>query len=42
MQKAVNWMMRGSIHLLFVRLLIHCQPVHPEELWTNFEDVLSE
>ena len=42
MQEAVSWMMPGSIRLLFVRILIHCQPVHPDELWKNFKDALSE
>ena len=42
LQKAVSWMMPGSIRLLFVRILIHCQPVHPNELWDNFKDALSE
>ena len=34
--------MPGSIRLLFVRILIHCQPVHPDELRENFKDALSE
>ena len=42
MQEAVRWMMSGSIRLLFVSILIHCQPVHPDELWENFNDALSE
>ena len=42
MQEAVSWMMPGSIRLLFVCILIHCQPVHPDELWENFKDALSE
>ena len=42
MQKAISWMMPSSIRLLFVRILIHCQPVHPNELWENFKDALSE
>ena len=42
MQEAVHWMMPGSIRLLFVRILIHCQPVYLDELWENFKDVLSE
>ena len=42
MQEAVSWMMPGSIRLLFVRILIHCPPVHPDELWENFKDALSE
>ena len=32
MQEAVSWMMPGSIRLLFVRILIHCQPLHPDKL----------
>ena len=42
MQEAVSWMMPGSIHLFFVRILIHCQPVYPDELWENFKNALSE
>ena len=34
--------MPGSIRLLFVRILIHCQSVPPDELWKNFKDTLSE
>ena len=41
MQEAVSWMMPGT-RLLFVCILIHCQPVHPDELWENFKDALSE
>ena len=32
MQEAVSWMMPGSIRQFFVRILIHCQYVHPDEL----------
>ena len=42
MQETISWMMPGSIRLLFVRILIHCQPVHPDELCENFKDALSE
>ena len=42
MQEAVSWMMPGSIRLLFVRILIHCQSAHPDELLENFKDTLSE
>ena len=34
--------MPGSIRLLFVRISIHCQPVHLDELSENFKDALSE
>ena len=42
MQEAVSWTMLGSISLLFVCILIHFQPVHPDELWENFKVDLSE
>ena len=27
---------------MFVQILIHCQPLHPEELWDTFKEGLSE
>ena len=42
MQEAVSWMVPVNIRLLLVRILIYCQPVHPDELWENFKDALSE
>ena len=42
LREIVSWMMPGSIRLLFIRILINCQPVHPDELWENFKDALSE
>ncbi|XP_058808421.1 uncharacterized protein LOC131674008 [Phymastichus coffea] len=42
MNEGVQWMMPQRLRFLFVRILIHCQPVKPEELWTNFQDALSE
>ena len=42
MQEAVSWMIPGCMRLLFVRILIHCQPVHPDVLGENFKDALSE
>ena len=33
MQKAVSWMMPRSLRQLFVRILIHYQPIHPDQLW---------
>ena len=35
-------MMPGNIRLLFVLILIYCQPVHSDDLWENFKDALSE
>ncbi|XP_058810203.1 uncharacterized protein LOC131675291 [Phymastichus coffea] len=40
--EGVQWMMPQRLRFFFVRILIHCQPVKPEELWTNFQDALSE
>ena len=42
MQEAVNWMMPCSLRHLFVRILIHCQPINPEQLWEKFKGGLSE
>ena len=41
-QEAVSWMMPRSLRQLFVRILIHCQPIHPDQLWKQFKDTLSE
>ncbi|XP_058808397.1 uncharacterized protein LOC131673993 [Phymastichus coffea] len=42
MEEATIWMMPRRLRQLFVRILIHCQPIHPEELWDKFNDALSE
>ncbi|XP_051155716.1 uncharacterized protein LOC127278181 [Leptopilina boulardi] len=42
MHEAEVWMMPRQLRQLFVRILVHCQPVHPEELWEKFKDALSE
>ena len=42
MQEATLWMMPRQLRQLFVRILIHCQPIHPEELWDKFKDSMSE
>jgi hypothetical protein len=31
-----------QLRSLFVRILIHCQPLHPEELWEKFKLAMSE
>jgi len=41
MNEAIGWISR-QLHRLFVRILLHCQPLHPEELWENFKVALSE
>lgn len=35
-------MMPRPLRRLFVRILIYCQPVHPEELWEEFQDAMSQ
>ncbi|XP_058793045.1 uncharacterized protein LOC131665274 [Phymastichus coffea] len=42
MREAVSWMMPKRLRHLFAIILIHCQPVHPEELWDTFKDAMSE
>jgi hypothetical protein len=31
-----------SLRRLFVRILIHCQSLHPEQLWRDFKIAFSE
>ncbi|XP_044591985.1 uncharacterized protein LOC123270113 [Cotesia glomerata] len=42
MSEAVVWMMPRQLRCLFVRILIHCQPLYPEELWEQFKEHMSE
>ncbi|XP_070529768.1 ATP-dependent DNA helicase pif1-like [Cardiocondyla obscurior] len=42
MNEGVRWMMPRQLRKLFVRILIHCQPLHPKELWENFKIAMSE
>ncbi|KMQ84790.1 hypothetical protein RF55_17116, partial [Lasius niger] len=42
MNEAVEWMMPRQLRKLFVHILLHCQPLHPEELWESFKVALSE
>jgi len=35
-------MMPRRLRNLFVRILIHCQPVHPKKLWDDFKRDMSE
>uniref|UniRef100_A0ABD2WAL1 Helitron helicase-like domain-containing protein n=1 Tax=Trichogramma kaykai TaxID=54128 RepID=A0ABD2WAL1_9HYME len=42
MNEAVHWMMPNSLRKLFVLILIHCNPIHPERLWDTFKQSLSE
>lgn len=42
MHEAEIWMMPKSLRDLFVRILIHCQPFRPEQLWEEFKIRMSE
>ncbi|KMQ88044.1 hypothetical protein RF55_12537, partial [Lasius niger] len=42
MDEAVKWMMPRQLRRLFARILIHCQPLYPEELWETFKVAMSE
>ena len=39
MTEATSWMMPQQLRLLFVRILIHYQPVHPKNLWNDFKNL---
>ncbi|XP_051158478.1 uncharacterized protein LOC127279882 [Leptopilina boulardi] len=41
-EEAAIWMMPHALRKLFVRILIHCHPVHPYELWERFKSEMSE
>ncbi|KYN21838.1 ATP-dependent DNA helicase PIF1, partial [Trachymyrmex cornetzi] len=42
MNEAKVWMMPRRLRNLFVRILIHCQPVYPKKLWDEFKRDMSE
>ncbi|XP_011859489.1 PREDICTED: ATP-dependent DNA helicase RRM3-like [Vollenhovia emeryi] len=42
MNEAKVWMMPRRLRNLFVRILIHCQPIHPKNLWDEFKKDMSE
>ncbi|KYN18631.1 ATP-dependent DNA helicase PIF1, partial [Trachymyrmex cornetzi] len=42
MNEAKVWMMPRRFRNLFVRILIHCQPVYPKKLWDEFKRDMSE
>ncbi|XP_024873836.1 uncharacterized protein LOC112455867, partial [Temnothorax curvispinosus] len=42
MNEAKVWMMPRRLRNLFVRILIHCQPVYPKKLWDEFKKDMSE
>jgi len=42
MNEAVKWMMPRQLRRLFVRILLHCQPLQPEQLWESFKIAMSE
>ncbi|XP_044597177.1 uncharacterized protein LOC123273764 [Cotesia glomerata] len=42
LSEAVISMMPRELRCLFVRILIHCQPLHPNELRNEFKEAMSE
>ncbi|XP_011872670.1 PREDICTED: uncharacterized protein LOC105564699, partial [Vollenhovia emeryi] len=42
MNEGKVWMMPRRLRNLFVRILIHCQPLHPKKLWDEFKMDMSE
>ncbi|XP_023245112.1 uncharacterized protein LOC106638811 [Copidosoma floridanum] len=42
MEEATLLMIPQRLCLLFVRILIRCQPIHPEKLWNKYHIAMSE
>lgn len=42
MREATIFMMPKQLRKLFVRILIHCNPIHSYQLWEDFKDAMSE
>ena len=42
MHEVTFWMMPQQLRRLFIRILIHCNPLHPKDLWDTFKSSLSE
>lgn len=42
MREAAVFMMPKQLRRLFVRLIIHCNPIYPEKLWEDFKDEMAE
>ena len=42
MNEAEMWMMPRQLRRMFIRILIHCQPLHPKNLWEEFKDAMSQ
>ncbi|XP_044588828.1 uncharacterized protein LOC123268010 [Cotesia glomerata] len=42
LNEAIIWMMPRQLRCLFVQILIHCQPLRPEDLWEEFKGSMSE
>ncbi|XP_058810633.1 uncharacterized protein LOC131675610 [Phymastichus coffea] len=42
LEEGSKWMMPQRLRYLFVRIMIHCQPLNPEELWNQFKNPMSE
>ena len=42
MNEAEICMMPRQLRRMFIRILIHCQPLHPENRWEEFKDEMSQ
>ena len=42
MNEAEIWMMPRQLRRMFIRILIHCQPLHLRNLWEEFKDAMSQ
>ncbi|KAL7290846.1 hypothetical protein TKK_0015580 [Trichogramma kaykai] len=42
MTEASTFMMPKQLRRLYVRILIHCNPIHPDKLWNDFKNAMSE
>ncbi|XP_058808584.1 uncharacterized protein LOC131674091 [Phymastichus coffea] len=42
LEEGSKWMMPQRLRYLFVRIMVHCQPLNPEELWNQFKNPMSE
>ncbi|XP_034936543.1 uncharacterized protein [Chelonus insularis] len=41
LHEAINWMMPCQLRYLFVRILLHCNPMYPHKLWEKFKESMN-
>ena len=42
LEEGTSWMMLKGLRSLFVRIIIHCRPLNPEDLWEKYKNAMSE